>query len=314
MEDVKILKEEIADLLATDQPDKCAPLLELAAQEDDLESVLTLRQALLDGTYGLDVDPGKAYQYTKKAARLGDAKSMYHTAVMELSRGSEEEAFEWMSRAWISDYPAAALGLAEMYADGTGTACDLTKAEMLASQALENGFDHDKARLVYGIIQEKLAREFIRADDIQSAANHLTKGMAQESSRCWLLYANELFHGRHFKKDLKQSFQFMEHAADLGSSAAMFNMAIACYNGYGTKKDRKAAFRWLKNAAKAGYAPAYYPLAYNYYVGDGVNANLSEACRWAMEAIDSHTSVSEASQLLKAARLQFQSAWTPSKK
>lgn len=102
---------------------------------------------------------------------------------------------------------------------------------------------------------------------------------AREELR-WL--GNLYLHGIGTKADAKKGIELMEEAANLGDSAAMYDLGSAYYYGSGIEKDPKKAAAWFEQAAMVD-SENFLPLNYlgeMYEEGNGVAQNLDKAAEW----------------------------------
>jgi TPR repeat protein len=91
-------------------------------------------------------------------------------------------------------------------------------------------------------------------------------------------------HGLGVEQDQAQAAQWYARAAEKGSAAAKYNLAVFYEKGYGTgrgvERDDGEAVRWYIKAAAQGHMLAQYNLGTMYEDGEGVEKNLAEAMKW----------------------------------
>lgn len=78
---------------------------------------------------------------------------------------------------------------------------------------------------------------------------------------------------------------YLQAAADGGSAAAKYELALLYQQGAGVAKNPETAFRYMKAAADAGYAKAYCPLGEMYHGGRGVKKDRAQAEYWYKKAV-----------------------------
>lgn len=264
-EELDRLKQKIEWLCETDRQALCAPLLRTGADHGDLECALMLREGALEGKYGIEKDKELALAYTKDAARLGDARCMYHVAVVDYALGNYDDAWAWMREAYVRDIPEASFALARMSAYGQGTSQDLHQASLYMQEAKDCDAEPDQRPQLDEWIQEHLALEDYSKGRIQAAISRLTKVESVRSCKFLAVI------------DPDNRMRYLRQAAALDDPEAEYLTGLL-------ETDPKMRFRRLKNAAKQGWVPAYARLARCYRLGLGVSVNQAEAARWQKEA------------------------------
>lgn len=84
----------------------------------------------------------------------------------------------------------------------------------------------------------------------------------------------------HERGDSEAAAEHLRRAAELGSAAAAFRLAVMYESGDGVGASMKRAMEWYRRAAEAGNEMAQFNLAHHYATGRSVEADPIEAERW----------------------------------
>lgn len=240
--------------------------LEQASFDGDLESTLTLRQCYLEGKAGLQADPGQALRYTKLAARQGDPRSMYHTAVIEYSQGRFDTSARWMIRSWRAGIREASFGLARAYAYGRGLSQDLERALDLLEEAQQFDVEPEQRPQLKEWVLQQLAARLEKNGQHREAVRVLESGQLPGTAMTLAQLEPENRKAR------------LQQAADGGLGDAMYQLALL------EPENSQAYFEQIRNAAKAGCQKAWQPLA-QCYGQKGIHPDRGQAQRWKVSAI-----------------------------
>jgi TPR repeat protein len=111
-------------------------------------------------------------------------------------------------------------------------------------------------------------------------AYHLQKGDLLNSEKAFQLiahYGGAYEHGTYGNPDMWKSFLFDQKAADLGSSASQYDVAVKLRDGKRLEKDSRKALHYFKLAAAQNNTDAQFNLAVMYFYGDGIETDIEEA-------------------------------------
>jgi len=95
--------------------------------------------------------------------------------------------------------------------------------------------------------------------------------------------------GRTYNKanNFKAAISQYRRAADLGHTAAKFNLGLMYAEGQGVAKDNAQAVTWYQMAAEQGFLIAQKKLGGMYYLGEGVPQDYAAALKWYRMAAES---------------------------
>ena len=93
-------------------------------------------------------------------------------------------------------------------------------------------------------------------------------------------YGGAYGRGTYGKPDTRKSFLFDQKAADLGSSASQYDVAVKLRDGNGVEKDPRKALHYFKLAAAQNNIDAQFNLAVMYFNGDGIEPDIEEALQY----------------------------------
>lgn len=91
------------------------------------------------------------------------------------------------------------------------------------------------------------------------------------------------------KADVETVLYWLEEAAKMGNTVAMYNLSVLKMNELGVYEDyenQSEAFLWAKQGAEAEDFACQHLLGRYYYYGKGVDKNLTEAFKWFKKAAD----------------------------
>jgi TPR repeat protein len=209
-------------------------------------AAMTLLGEIYNQGLGVPMDPAKAAEWYRLAARQGESHAMASLGLMALDgRGVPKNAEE--GRKWLDQ--AAQNG-------------DAIASYNLGLLLLTSDKDADLSRAVALL---RKAAEFEIAD-------------AQHS--LGVLYLT----GRGVAKNPGEAARLFKRAADNGSSVGEVEYAILLFNGNGIPANESEAARYFRRAAAKGNAIAQNRLARMLIAGRGVSENKVDAMAWQLLA------------------------------
>ena len=90
-----------------------------------------------------------------------------------------------------------------------------------------------------------------------------------------------------------EALRWYRKAADMGHTAAQYNVGVFYHFGRGTTQNYAEALKWYRKAAEQGYADAQNNLGVMYNTGLGVSQNSAEAFRWYRLAAEQGLAISQ---------------------
>jgi uncharacterized protein len=207
---------------------------------------MTLLGEIYNQGLGVPMDPRKAADWYRLAAKQGDAHAIASLGLMSLDgRGVEKNTAQ--GRTWLE----------QAAAKGETTAC-----YNLALLLLTSNQNADIERAV------QLLRTASNAE------------IADAQHALGVLYLK----GRGVAKDAAEAARFFERAARNGSSVGEVEYAILLFNGEGVPANEALAARYFRRAAAKGNAIAQNRLARLLVAGRGVPQNKVDAAAWQLLA------------------------------
>ncbi|KAF5093985.1 hypothetical protein D0Z03_002239 [Geotrichum reessii] len=224
-------------------------------------------------------DAGRALQWYKRAAQLGDVSAMYKLGMIALNGllGQPRDfmdGFAWLQRAADrADHanPHAVHELGLLYERGQSPSTGGVGSN-------GNSGDNDGAAIALSAI---IVKDEARALELFTRAARL--GYPPSQYRLGAAYEYGTL-GRPV--DPKRSIAWYSHAAERGepeSELALSGWYLTGSNGVLQQSDTEA-YLWARRAAEKGLAKAEYALGYFVEVGIGVKPDLEEAKRWYFKA------------------------------
>lgn len=202
--------------------------------------------------------------------RLERALALYN-------RGHTEEAFgEFLWCATRGD-PDGAYMLGWVYAHGTGTARDMSKAiywydragRVVASAAYNLALLY-RSGATGGGVDARLARRWFRRAALLGLPD------------AWARYGELYLEGGLLGRDDKKALQLFCRGAEDGSADAAYRLGIAYVCGWGVEPNERQAARWLRIAAERGHTRAAGRLGV--LLAKQVECPPAESLRWLMMA------------------------------
>ena len=227
-----------------------------------------------------------ANRYYEIAAGLNQPQAMINLSV-SYDQGlgvavDRVRGFEWMKKAADLGNAYACFYVAKKFHDGDGCLRNMDQAifySQWASQLEVNNADYRNQLIQY---QNEKPKETTTGEMIDEA-NRLND------------------EGR-----LKEAFDLMHKAADLGNAIALYNMGVYYRIGAGTEIDENKAFEYLKRSAEGGFPMAFPLMRDHYYFGRVVNRDLEEAIYWGKKAADAYPEDQDHKRNLELMRKEYQ--------
>jgi TPR repeat protein len=206
------------------------------------------------GSYGIERDQKKSFEYYEKGAELGENKSK--------------------------------AALADFYIEGKLVEKDLDKARSLYQEAFSN--IQEKA-----VIENDVSAQFWLGTIYNGGLPILNINIDYNQAAEWFQKAaknnfdyakNNLgimyMHGLGVAQDYKKAFELFMEATERQNVIAMSNVANCYYNGKGVEKDYSKAAEYHSKAAHLGYANSQEVLGEMYLKGEGVETNHAKGVYW----------------------------------
>jgi len=86
-------------------------------------------------------------------------------------------------------------------------------------------------------------------------------------------------------KELRESFEAAQKAAEEGDAAGQFNLAMHCDYGFGIEESDEEAFKWYEKAAQQGHSDGMHYTAWAYGHGRGVAPDMEKFYEWEKKAV-----------------------------
>lgn len=209
---------------------------------------------------GCQRDTVKAFQYTLKAAQMGNIPAMRNTYIfMGNGIGVEAdtvEAVRWLQRAADLGDVRSMMGLAEAYTDGEWVEASMEQAVKWYQRAAENGSTEALWRL----------------------------GLCYEEGEGVIL-------------NHRKAFEYYQRAAEAGSPTGMYLVGHCYEDAIFVEASTTEANNWYLQAAENGHLTSCYLMGVKYANGDGVKKNKKEARR--LLTIAAENGVEAAAKALK---------------
>ena len=127
--------------------------------------------------------------------------------------------------------------------------------------------------------------EAVKKSDMQAAFEAFYQAADQGSAAAQYELAMMQKTGRNpVKQDVAQARRWFLRAADQGNTAAQFELGQMAEQGVGGEKNCKEAEKWLRKAADKANVDAMVQLGWMYLRGCGGDKNPSEAAKWLRQA------------------------------
>lgn len=166
---------------------------------------------------GTEKDEGRAAEYWKQAARLGNIHAQYALGKLWLANGAGDpkQAVEWIEKAVESGNGAAQYALAKIYRDGEHVSKDIGKAVGLFTLSAEQGNEY----AAYQLGKLYLAGEEI-PKDVQAAVRWMK--VAAEKGNSYARYALGKLYlcGKDVPYDKEKAIFYLQASAEQGNMYA----------------------------------------------------------------------------------------------
>lgn len=234
-------------------------------------------------------------------------------ALEMFQRGDFSEAIERLNAEAGRGDKQAQFALGRIYAEGSGVAVSLPKAEEYYRKAAAGGQIEAQTDLAILLLKSQRAEEAI--DWLRKAARSnvpramvllgnlsLTgTGMSKNpaDAKLWLekaaaageaeaMESLSLMHenGEGFEKNPAKALALLEQAAAKKSVKALLRLAVISMEGRGTAKDTKKALEYFNRASDLGSVEAWTALGSLHETGQGVGKNLPQAVIWYNKAAE----------------------------
>jgi TPR repeat protein len=86
------------------------------------------------------------------------------------------------------------------------------------------------------------------------------------------------------EKELRESFEAAQKAADEENAAGQYNLAMHYDYGFGVEESDEEAFKWYEKAAQQGHSDAMHCTAWAYGHGRGVKPDMEKFYEWEKKA------------------------------
>ena len=298
-------------------------------KKDSVESLKWYRKAA-DSGYGraiyrigvyfaegkvLEKDEVEAGKWYKKAAELGYSLAQYVYGG-RCDRGEcgvekdEAEAFQWYKKAAEQHLPAACSALAECYANGRGTECDIGEARKWNRHNLG---DSTRRNLQTEYAGKSVMRHLDPAE-LKDFDNGLNAKMLEDSwdaTKVRTDIADSYYYGRNgFRQNYAEAAKWYRLSADMRREGLGFYELGFCYEfGKGVEADLEEAEKWYDNpynsykkynwliqnrtiirrmvrSAQNGSAESAYQLGFAFAGGIGIMQDTQESVKWFRAAAD----------------------------
>ncbi|MCR4810255.1 MAG: sel1 repeat family protein [Prevotella sp.] len=223
-------------------PERAYTMFKEAAEEYDNAAAYTMLGIMHYMGKGCQYDTVKAYQYTMKAAQMGDIRGMRNAAIFVGNGiGCEADTVEgihWYERAADRGDVRSMLVMAQSYVDGEWVEQSMEQAVKWYQRAADKGNTEAMWRL--GVCYEEGEGVIL---------NH------------------------------RKAFEYYQRAAEAGSPTGMYLVGHCYEDAIFVEASMNEAINWYLQAADNGHISSCYLMGLRYATGDGVKKNKKEARR-----------------------------------
>ena len=188
---------------------------------------------------------------------------------------SEKRQFEMVKAQAERGDPQSQMALGTLYATGTGTSRDSTKAAKWHRKAAEQGLVQAEVRVAY----EFMNGVGVKADPVE-AVRWLRRAADQGSIEAQFQLGHCYAEAEGVGENQIEAAKCYRKAADQSFAPAQFELGTCYFEGNGVTKDIPEGLAWTRKAAEQGYAPAENSLGLCYAKGKGVAQDYLEAYKW----------------------------------
>lgn len=270
-------------LLASDKEaerDQARETLESAAKEDPTVAGRILGEAYLRGLLTPAPDPDKAVFWWKRAADSGDIPSILMTARFYEGQFGFPELKEpqtalanYIKAAELGD-PGSMAALGSRYLSGDEKLRDEKKGREWLKKAI--AAKENSAYLALGDYEENVK------NDPKAALAEYERGKDAGQVDCTLRAAQFYLDGKGTEKDIARGTSLLEKAAEGGSPAASFRLAVLALNA--PKPDLLGGYKHLVMAANGNLPEAQNELGLFYLSGKLAATDVAAGVAWLTKA------------------------------
>lgn len=243
--------------------------------------------------YGLGVNQNftEAYNWYVKASELGNTDAMNNIGNLYLNgygvAQNYTEALNWYHKAADLGNSRAMTNIGNRYIRGEGVTQNVDEGRVWCEKAANLGYVN--AMIAHGSFEwlekavdlgsGRAARELgLRLDSIKWYTKAVDLGDAEAAYDLAFEYWS---YGSKIGRNCSEAFKWAKKGAEMGSSSAMWLLAILFELGEGTVKDESKAVYWMKEAADRGHESALNELVEWYFYGKcGLPKDENEASKW----------------------------------
>ncbi len=270
-------------LLASEKEDErnqAREALEAAAKDDPTVAARILGEAYLRGRLSPTADPDKAIFWWKSAADAGDIPSLLLMARFNEGqfgfpelKNPKESLANYAKAAGLGDAGAMA-ALGSRYLSGDEKNRDEVKGREWLKKAI--AAKEYSAYLALGDYEENIKK------DLKAALAEYERGKDSGQIDCILRTADFYIQGKGVEKDAARGMALLEKAAEAGSPAANFRLAVQALSG--EKPDLLVGYKHLLSAANGNLVEAQNELGLLYLSGKLAVADGAAGVAWLTKA------------------------------
>ncbi len=254
--------------------------LEAAAKDDPAVAARILGEAYLRGRLSPTADPDRAIFWWKRAADAGDIPSVLLIARFyegqfgfpEL-KDSKEAVASYAKAAGLGDAGAMA-ALGSRYLSGDEKIRDEKKGREWLKKAI--AAKEYSGYLALGDFEENIKK------DLKAALNEYERGKDAGQIDCILRTADFYIQGKGVEKDAERGLALLEKAAEAGSPAANFRLAVQTLSA--EKPDLLLGYKHLLAAATGNMVEAQNELGLLYLSGKFAGTDTIAGVAWLTRA------------------------------
>ncbi len=247
-----------------------------SAKEGDVDAMVDVGLAYMDGTDFLQSNDQEAYRWFKKVSDLDNTDGDYYLGMLLQNQKKFKQAEYWYRRGAEKGDAYCQYAMGYLYEHGVGVEQNYQQAKAWYSEAAEQ--EHANAQFAMGLfyhdglggeVDYSKAREWYErsaVNNVAAAVNNLA-----------VMYEN----GDGVEQDDDTAVYLYRQAANMGSAIAQVNMGDFYQEGHNSiEKNSYQAMYWYKRAAQQNNASAQLAIAKVYELGNGVTKDLAEAFTW----------------------------------
>lgn len=228
---------------------------------------------IINNSLDIDYNKEQVFYWYKKAASMGDSKSVLDLAYLYMKEKNYSEAIYWYGIESKAENSYAKVQLAYIYQNGLGIEKNIKIAKELLEEATELGNIEAYYRLAYIYMYEKEFRNYEKAFLLFEIAANNDNEKAMNSLA--YMYKN----GLGVNMDLEEAYNWYYLAANKGIDEAKLHLADLYLKGYGSYEDFDLILEFSRELAERNNVQAFFML------GDLTN-NSEEAIYWYKKAFN----------------------------